>query len=293
MATGSQNITTAASHIDEIWVDGVIRAREFKIVVAPRVDRTWDYVGHGDVYHKARLPNIESQSKSASTDLNATVYTDTEQTITVNNHIACAIKHEDIAQLLSKNDVKMEMQKKMGYSLARKVDVDLCGLAASFSQIVGTLGVELTYDNLLAAVQYLEEAGVDMGEDVCWVISPAQKAGIMKMDTFINAQYVGEDNARAAHESARIGSFQGAPIVISNLVTSPAAGQHESFLFEKSVVALVMAQDPKTTTERLALGLSDVVVQDEIYGYSEVTTYSEAPGNITATDTGACLLRGT
>ena len=113
----------------------------------------------------------------------------------------------------------------------------------------------------------------------------------MKMDTFINAQYVGEEKARMAHEKATIGVFQGAPVTVSNLITSPASGQHECFLLHKETVALIMAQEPKTSTDRIALDLADVIVQDQIYGYSEVTKYSESPGNITATDEGAVLLR--
>lgn len=291
MATGNQTVTTADVHIDTVFMDGVIRAREFKIVIAPRVDRSWEFVGHGDTYKKSRIPNIETQSKSASSALNAYVYTDTEQSLSINNHIACAIKHEDIASLLSRNDVKAEMTKKMGYSLARKVDVDISALFASFSQIVGTLGVELTYDNLLRAVQYLEDAGVDMADDVVWLISPAQKSGVMKMDTFVNALYVGENAARMAHEKSTIGEFQGAPVVVSNLITAPASGQHENALMQRQAILLVMAQSPKTSTDRIALDLADVVVQDEIYGIVEQDVYSETPGNITATDENAVLLR--
>ena len=284
-------VTTAAEHIDEVWVEGVIRANEFATVIAPAVDRSWDFVGHGDVYHKVRIPNIETQAKSASTALDAYVYTDTKQDITVNQHWACAIKHENIVGILSRNDLKSEMQKKMGYALARKVDTLLAALAASFSQIVGTLGVECTYDNLLRAVQYLEDAGYDMSNDVTWFFSPAQKAGLGKMDTFINADFVGSEAAKTAHERATYGIFQGAPIKISNLVTAPAAGQHENFLLQKETVALITAQEPKTHLDTIALDLADVVVQDTVFGYSEVTKYSESPGNITATDEGACLIR--
>lgn len=292
MANGNQTTTTAASHIDEVWVDGVIRALEFSLVIAPKVDRSWTYQGHGDVYHKARIPNIESQTKSASSALNATVYTDTEQTITINVHQACAIKHEDIATLLSRNDVKGEMKKKMGYSLGRAVDVNLATLPQNFSQNVGTLGVELTYENLLRAVQYLEDTGYNMMSDVCWIVSPAQKSGFMKMDTFVASTYVGEERARRASEDAFIGRFQGAPIYVSNLVRSPASGQHENFLFHKETIALVMAQEPKISVDRIALDLADVIVSDQVYGYAEITRYSETPGNITATDEGAVLLKG-
>lgn len=293
MANGNFTTTTAEKHIDEVWVEGTIRALEFALVIAPSVDRTWDFVGHGDTYHKVRVPNIESQTKSASTGLNATVYTDTEQTITVTTHDACAIKSERIVQVLARNDLKSIMQSKMGYSLGRAIDVRIGALFASLSQAVGTLGVEVTYDNLLRAVQYLEDAGYDMGSDVTWFFSPAQKSGIMKMDTFINASYVGEDAARMAHEKATIGTFQGAPIKISNLLTAPAAGQHDNVLFHKETFALIMAQEPETVLDSIALDIADVVVQHQISGIAEVDRYSEAPGNITATDEGGVWIKGT
>lgn len=293
MANGNQTTTTAEKHIDDVWVQGVISALMFRTIISDYVDRTWDFVGHGDVYHKARTPNIESQSKSASTGLNATVYTDTEQTITINVHDACAIKHEDIATLLSRNNMKEIMSKNMGYSLARAVDVYLAALAQSFSQVVGTLGVELTYDNLLRAVQYLEDTGYEMASDVAWLISPAQKSGFMKMDTFTNRDYRGDSSSESASKKGVVvGDFQGAPIAVSQLLRAPAAGQHENMLLHKETVALIMAQSPKVTKERIALDLADVVVCDQIYGAAEVDRYSEAPGNITATDEGAVLLRG-
>ena len=293
MANGNFTTVTAAKHIDEVWVEGTIRALEFALVIAPSVDRTWDFVGHGDTYHKVRVPNIESQTKSASTALDATVYTDTEQTITVTTHDACAIKSERIVQVLARNDLKSIMQSKMGYSLGRAIDVRIGALFASLSQAVGTLGVEVTYDNLLRAVEYLENAGYDMGSDVTWFFSPAQKSGIMKMDTFINASYVGEDAARMAHEKATIGTFQGAPIKISTLLTAPAAGQHDNVLFHKETFALIMAQEPETVLDSIALDIADVVVQHQISGVAEIDRYSETPGNITATDEGGVWIKGT
>lgn len=291
MATGAITVTTAAAHIDETWAEGTIRSLEFNLVLAPSVDRSWDYVGHGDTIHKARIPNIEAQTKSASSALNATVYTDTEQTISINNHDACAIKSERIAEVLSRNDLKAIMQSKMGYSLARTIDVRIGALFASFSQTVGTLGVELTLDNYLRAVQYLEDAGYDMGSDVTWFISPALKAGMMKMDPFTNALYVGEEGARMAHEKATVGAFQNAPVKISNLLNAPAAGQHDNALLHKEMIALVMAMEPETILDTIALDVASVVVQHQISGVAEIDRYSETPGNITAADEGAVWLK--
>lgn len=294
MATGNITRSTEAAGIDEIFLDDVLRAREFNIVIQKQVDRSWEEgYKHGDVFHKRRIPNIETQSKVAETALNATVYVDTQQDLVINSHIACAIKQEDIAAVLSRTDTKAEMTKKMGYALARKVDVDLAALAQNFSQVVGTLGVELTYDNLLRAVRYFDDAGVSMMDDACWIFSPAQKEGIMKMDTFINRDYVGDRAAMDAHTRATVAEFQGAPVLISNLLRSPASGQHENMLIQKDGIALVFAQDPKTSTDRIALDLADVVVMDEIYGYSEIDIYTESPGSTTPSDENLVLLRGT
>ncbi|MBK7330449.1 MAG: hypothetical protein IPI85_15600 [Dehalococcoidia bacterium] len=132
-----------------------------------------------------------------------------------------------------------------------------------------------------------------MGSDVTWFFSPAQKSGIMKMDTFINASYVGEDAARMAHEKATIGTFQGAPIKISNLLTAPAAGQHDNVLFHKETFALIMAQEARDFSTRLPCDIADVVVQHQISGVAEVDRYSETPGNITAIDEGGVYIKGT
>lgn len=261
-------------------------------MLAPAVDRSYTFQGHGDTYVKERLPNIEVQTKSASSALSAYNYTDTKQSISINVHQACAIKHEDLAQLLSRGDMKAAMTSKMGYALGRAIDVNLGGLVASYSQTVGSLGVELTYDNLIRGVQYLEDAGYDMSSGVTWFFSPASKGGIMKMDTFTHGSYVGEAAAVAAHTKATIGNFQGAPVKVSNLLNSPASGQHDNWLIHKESAALVMAQSVKTSTERIALDLADVVVQDQVYGYSEIDRYSETPGNITATDEGGVWLKG-
>ena len=280
--------TTAAIHIDEVWPADVIRAQEFNLVIAPRVYRKWKFAGHGDVYHIPRIPNIETETKSAATSVTMRNYTDTEQTITINVHQAAGFEIEDITSLLSKNDLSMEMKRKIGYSLGRSVDVNLATLPQSFSQIIGTLGVELTYDNLVRAWQYLADAGISLNNDCTWFISPAAVAGFLKQEVFINQLYQGE---RRAVQEANIGQTLGAPVIQSNLTRAPSAGQSESWLMYKQAIALIMAQEVKMVTEYIAKDLANVVVGHQVYGYAEVDRYAETPGNITAGDAWAVLLR--
>ena len=289
MATGNMTVTTAAMHIGEVWPRDVIRAQEFKLVIAPRVGRQWKFAGYGDVYHIARIPNIETETKAASTALTMRTYTDTQQTVTIDTHQGAGFKVEDITKLLSNNDVEMEMKQKIGYGLGRAVDVNIATLPASFSQIIGTLGVELTYDNLVRAWQYLADAGIDLTDQCTWFVSPASYAGLLKQEIFISQLYQGGDGR--AVQTSKIGNILGAPVVQSNLTRAPSAGQSESWLQYQKAIALIMAQDVKMATEYIAADLANVVVGHQVYGFAEVDRYSETPGNITATDTWAVLLR--
>lgn len=289
MATGLMTVTTAEKHIGEVWPRDVIRSEEFSLVIAPRVYRNWKFAGYGDVYHIPRVPNIEAETKSASTDATMRTYTDTEQTITINVHQCAGFEEEDITKLLSNTDLGMEMKRKIGYALGRALDVNLATLPASFSQIVGALGSELTYDNLVRAWQYLTDAGINVAQDCTFFISPAAQAGFLKQDIFISQLYAGS-NGRAV-ETAKIGQTLGAPVITSNLTRAPSAGQSESWLQYKQAIGLIMAQEPKVVTEYIAKSLANVVVGHQVYGYAEVDRYGEAAGNVTATDSWAVLLR--
>jgi hypothetical protein len=289
VATGNYTITTAEKHIGEVWPGSVIRAEEFNLVIAPRVYRKWKFAGHGDVYHIPRIPNIEAETKAASTSATMRTYTDTEQTITINVHQVAGFEVEDIVKLLSNTDVASEMKRKIGYSLGRALDVNLATLPQNFSQIVGTLGVELTYDNFIRAWQYLADAGILLTDQCTFFVSPAAQAGLLKQEIFINALYQGDD--KRAVNTAKIGNILGAPVLMSNLTRAPSAGQSESWLQYHQAIGLIMAQEPKIVTEYIAKDLANVVVGHQVYGYAEIDRYEETPGNVTAGDNWAVLLR--
>jgi len=289
MATGLMTVTTAANHIGEVWPQDVIRAEEFSLVIAPRVYRKWKFAGYGDVYHIPRVPNIETETKSASTDVTMRNYTDTEQTVTVNIHQAAGYEIEDITALLSNTDLAMEMKRKIGYGLGRALDVQLATYPQNFSQIQGAYTRELTYDDFIAAWLQLSQAGVDTHANCTWFVSPGAMAGLMKQEIFINQLYQGA-NPRAVQQ-AQIGSILGAPVVMSNLTRAASAGQSDSWLQDQRAIGLIMAQEPKVVTEYIAKSLANVVVGSQVYGAAEVDRYAETPGNITATDTWAVLLK--
>ncbi len=264
------------------------------MIIGQRVNKSYEknYPGHGDVMHIPRIPNIEKAVKTPGSVWSPYQYTDTEQTITINTYEVTGIELEEMTRLLSNTNLEIEYKKSFGYALGRGVETNLAALFAAFSQTVGTLGVELTWDQLLRAAQYMADAGVNMDQNDCsWILSPAAIMGLRKLDQFTNSLYTGPRGPDNLSKAMISGDFQGAPIYQSNLTTVPSAGQHECALFDRMAIALVMAQEPKSFNEFRSLDLATVFGMYQLYGYTEVDRYSETPGNITATDEWAVYLQ--
>ena len=290
MATGNMTPTTAAVHIGEVWIPEVIAAAEFGLEIAPRVFRDWAFKGFGDVYHIPRIANLEVATKTPGSAWSPYVYTDTEQTVTINVHQVTGFQIEDITSVLSNTNLRAEYQKKIGYALGRAMDVNLATLPQNFSQVVGTLGAESTYDDIVEAWRYISVAGVSARDECTLFMAPEAVAGFLKQEVIMNSDY--RSSSGKAVEQATVGTLLNMPIVQTNLLRAPAAGQHENFLLHRPGVALIQAMAPKMVTEYIAKELSWVVGSHQIYGYAEVNRYDEAPGNITATDNWVVLLRG-
>ena len=282
-------VTTAIKHIGEIWPKDVIRAQEFKLVIAPRVFRDWKFAGFGDVYHISRLPNLTVNSKSAGSAWTPEALTDTEQTITINVHQVVGVEVESIVKVLANNNLSKEYRQKIGYGLGRALDVNLATLPASFSQSVGTLGSEIVYDELVDAWNLLADTGIELQDNCTWFLSPGAIGGLLKQDIFISQLYQG-DNPRAV-QTAKQGDILGAPVLMTNLTKAQTSGQSDSFLVFKQAMGLIMAQAPEMVSEVIALDLAEVIGGHQIYGFAEVTRYSETPSNVTATDEWAVYIK--
>lgn len=281
--------TTADKHIREVWAKDVLSARQFKQVVADFVDKSWakELQGWGDVIHKARIPNIENTTKTPGTVWAPYVYTDTEQTLTINKYEVTGFKCEAITRVLANPSLEENMQKSIGYSLGLGVETNLVNLFQSFSQTVGTAGVEVTWGNLTRAKQYLSDSGVT--EPSAYFFSPAVINGLRQNDLFINSLYRGEKGPRAV-EQAYIADILGSKVYEVPYLRAAAAGQHDNALMCNCTLALAMAKEPTMFSEFQSLDLADVIGSYQIYGVTEVDRYSPALGNITATDEDAVLI---
>ena len=294
MPSTTLTVTQAACHIPEIWSPDTIDAVEANTVIAGLVQRKWEKsLKHGDILNIGYISNPTASTKTANTNISLEVIgpssAEASETITVNTNQYVAFGVENITEVQASTDLRAKYTGKAGYALAAAMDTSLAALPASFSQIVGTLGVELTYDNLLRADRYLND-GIAPGTDRFIVAGPAAKAGLLKLEQLTNRDYVMGDEAGKAVRDGYIGKILGASTHITTLVNSPSAGQAECWYCQKDGVALIV-QDTKTHGEYVIERDAFVVLSTNLYGYTEVLIPPVTAGGSTATDAFDVLLR--
>jgi hypothetical protein len=214
--------------------------------------------------------------------------------MTVSTQEYAAFLLEQVVEVQANQDLRNRYTRKIGYALARGRDV---ALAAQFgnltTNVVGTLGVELTPDDYLSAYQDLATAGLleespDPGEDFSIFLSPQAYVGLLKVDQFINSDY----NANAnAIQRAMIGKLYGLNVYMSNLLNAPAGGQHNCALFHRMCFGMVVQKEVPVASQYLIRNLADGVVGWNLYGTARVQFPPETPGGGSAVDNRGVLLR--
>ncbi|MDE2096663.1 MAG: hypothetical protein KGL39_05395 [Patescibacteria group bacterium] len=282
--------TTAASFVPEIWSDEALEAVEFAAVIQKRVNT--DYQSDmtiGNTYLIPRLSNLTTQTKSAgvANTIDFEAITESQQSVTIATHEYAAFLLENVVAVQANQDLRAKYSKKIGYALTRGREVNLAGLAASFSTYtVGTLGIELTSDDYLQVWQNFASAGLfgdgtDPDADFSLFVSPAAYAAQLKVDLFTNRDYKGDG---AAIERAEVGDIYGMPSYLSNLLTSPAGGQHDCMAIHREGVCLIVQKEVPVVSQYLIRYLADGVAGWNLYGYADVSFPPETPGGGTAVD---------
>ena len=296
MATGTINISGAICHIPELWATDSRDAVEANVVLAGLVDN--DTVsdlkgGPGDTLNIPYISNPTAQTTSASTNLIPEMMgpSDAEAsqvfTTTTKQHVVFAI--ENAVAVQSKINMRAKYAGKAGYVLAAAADTNIASLAASFSNTVGTLGLEPTDDNVLTCAQNLDDANAP-SESRFMVLRPASYYALLKSDRFVRTDYIGGGGEKI--REAHVGRIYGFDTYKTTLVTAPATGQAENFACHKRGVYFCM-QDMKSHSYFSVMQDSDVVSFTDIYGYAEALQPPITAGGGAATDVFNNLLRGT
>jgi hypothetical protein len=274
-----------------------MEAIEFASQIQARVSREYEgeIKSRGDTVHVGRISNLTTQTKTAGIG-NTVVFeaiTEDKQDIAVDTMEYAAFLIEDITEVQANQDLRNKYKNKLGYALARGREVKLAALPQNLSQVVGALGVELSSDDFLRAWQYFADAGLlenseTPGDEFSIFLSPAAYAAALKVDVFINRDYV---PGSKAIERAHIGDVYGIPVYMSNLLRAPAGGQHEAFAMHKGCFHLASQKSIVVKSQYLIRNFGDAVAAYSLYGVTELNYPPETPGGGAAVDNRGVLLR--
>src|SRR3972149_1890815 len=192
-------VTQAACHIPELWSPDTRDAVEATVVAAARVESSKYGLaelkgGPGDTMNIPYISNPTANTKTANTNITleqiGPSQAEASQSFTIGTHQHVGFAVENITEVQSKTNLRTKYTDKAGYALAAAIDTNLHTLPQSFSQIVGTLGVEPTFDNWQRASQYLDDANApEEGRFI--IVPPATYYAMRKIEQFVNADYTG------------------------------------------------------------------------------------------------------
>ena len=271
-STAFIDTTTAAPYIDEKWSQHSLVARESALIWAELVDRRYESdLNSGDTIHVNSVSNLAASNKIANTAVTYENYTEDQTDISIDQHGYHAIACETIVDYQSYMAQLELYAPKQGYALGLQVDDSVAGLPDDLDNSVGTLAVELTDDNLLRARQYLNDANAPM-ENRAIGISPAQEAGFLKLDRFVNSDYsmIHGDSASDARDRAFVGTWMRMPIYVSTNIEGANATGHDNCMWQEQAFALVMQTMPKTYRQFDIDYLTTKVVVEQLYGFREM-----------------------
>lgn len=268
--------TTADKFIDEYWSPELNRAIEFDMVIEPLfADWTSRMRSSGDIFHLPARHHLTIATKSAGSDATPEAITETEQTFTVSTHQIVAQEIEDMAEYMSKYDIRAEFNKDYGYVLARARDTACAALFDdNTTQTVGTLTAELTDDNLVEAWKLLQNSSGK--PPYKGVVSSATWAGFLKIEKFTNQLYNGDTGGKALHE-AQIGKVYQATFYASNMTvgTAPNSSGH---LWAGEHFFKIIRRQPTVHALYDPLAVAWKVSADQIYGVFERQEANEGAG---------------
>lgn len=276
--TEFMDATTEAAFIPVIYSKKAIVAREAELVFA---DNSWrDLESEASYGSSVKIPpvtnftTVTAKDTSANAATKFTSITETATTLTIGTWDYVGMALETFTETQADRDLMALYAPKLGYALGKNLDSSIAGKIddGDVTQTVGSLITELSYEDLLSASQQLDDANVPQDGRVI-IVSPAQRAGFMKLDQFINGDYskLGQ-SASVAAKQGNIGTFMGMPVFVTTNVDGSNAAGHDNCMMHKSAFALVVQKNMTVHKQFDINYLTMKVVNEQIYGSAFVRT---------------------
>lgn len=244
-------------------------ATEDNLVLANRVMRFDSEVSKsGDTIHIPNLANVTAVTKTPGTALTAAANTETEYTISVDQHKAVYQIIEDITSAQSDANLMGLYTQKIGYALAEAVDTSLAGLYSGLSQSVDC-STAVTDANIISGVEYLDVANAPRS-DRSFVIHAEAMADLRGVDKFIAYDQTGSKGVQVGN--GLVANVYGVDVFMSNNIVT-ASGTPDvihNLLFHKEAFGLAIQKSVSVESDRSLSEVGDELLGQVLYGVSEL-----------------------
>jgi len=297
MALGTDNVTvtTAATFIPEIWSDEIAAAYKKSLVAANLVKKMSFKGKKGDTVHIPVPTRGSAASKTAGSQVTLIAATESEVTVSINNHYEYSRLIEDIVEAQALSSLRQFYTDDAGYALAKQVDTDLIKLgriaqsgANTAAYTKGYIGGDgstlyvaannnasaLTDAGIRRAIQRLDDSDVPM-DGRFFIIPPSSRNTLMGLARYTEQAFVGEVGSANTIRNGEIGNLYGMPVFVSSNAdtTSGSTSARACLMAHKDAMVLVEQMGVRSQTQYKQEYLGTLFTADTLYGVSELRDY--------------------
>ena len=298
MALGTDNVTvtTAATFIPEIWSDEIAAAYKKSLVAANLVKKMSFKGKKGDTVHIPVPTRGSAASKTAGSQVTLIAATESEVTVSINNHYEYSRLIEDIVEAQALSSLRQFYTDDAGYALGKQVDTDLIKLgriaqsgANTAAYTKGYIGGDgstlyvagsnnasaLTDAGIRRAIQRLDDSDVPM-DGRFFIIPPSSRNTLMGLARYTEQAFVGEQGSANTIRNGEIGNLYGMPVFVSSNAdtTSGSTAARACLMAHKDAMVLVEQVGVRSQTQYKQEYLGTLFTADTLYGVAELRDYS-------------------
>ena len=287
LGTNNVTVTTAATFIPEVWSDEIVAAYK-KNLVAANLIKKMNFKGKkGDTVHIPAPTRGDASAKSANTQVTLIAATESEKTVSINQHWEYSRLIEDIVEAQALSSLRQFYTDDAGYALAKKVDSTLIQLgrkanggdgtaaytgaysgADGTTAYTGTAGA-LTDAAIRRSIQRLDDNDVPM-DGRFLIVPPSTRNTLMGIARFTEQAFVGESGASNTIRNGEIGNVYGIPVFVTTNADAATDGDRICLLAHKDFAVLVEQMGVRTQTQYKQEYLGTLFTADVLFGADEL-----------------------
>jgi N4-gp56 family major capsid protein len=297
MALGTDHVTvtTAATFIPEIWSDEIAAAYKKSLVAANLVKKMSFKGKKGDTVHIPVPTRGSAASKTAGSQVTLIAATESEVTVSINNHYEYSRLIEDIVEAQALSSLRQFYTDDAGYALGKQVDTSIIQLgrvaqagANTAAYTKGYIGGDgstlyvaannnasaLTDAGIRRAIQRLDDSDVPM-DGRFFIIPPSSRNTLMGLSRYTEQAFVGEVGSANTIRNGEIGNLYGMPVFVSSNAdtTSGSTAARACLMAHKDAMVLVEQMGVRSQTQYKQEYLGTLFTADTLYGVSELRDY--------------------